>query len=145
MSSQERRKGRVKLRDVKNGIFSPWIVFLELLPAVGVGSVSPCFCALQVLQVASLSNETLEVTDEELHKLQGDITGGRDKGESWGSLPGGEVAELAPQQGFIGRKNGKMKLHLWPGSRNTPRKRKVCKEERPRAGSNIIHIKILFY
>lgn len=29
------------------------------------------FCALQVLQVASLSNETLEVTNEELHKLQG--------------------------------------------------------------------------
>ncbi|NWX64166.1 CEP41 protein, partial [Promerops cafer] len=42
-----------------------------------------------VLQVASLSNETLEVTNEELHKLQGDNTDGRDKGGELHPLPGG--------------------------------------------------------
>lgn len=45
------------------GNFFPWVVF----PAA-----DPCFCALQALQVASLSSETLEVTNEELHELQGD-------------------------------------------------------------------------
>uniref|UniRef100_A0A8C5JSV7 Rhodanese domain-containing protein n=1 Tax=Junco hyemalis TaxID=40217 RepID=A0A8C5JSV7_JUNHY len=50
----------------------------ELLPAVGVGSVCAGFCALQVLQVASLSNESLEVTSEELHKLPGAGAAGDD-------------------------------------------------------------------
>jgi len=30
-----------------------------------------CFCSLKVVQVASLSDETLEVTNEEIHKLEG--------------------------------------------------------------------------
>ncbi|NXY11702.1 CEP41 protein, partial [Pteruthius melanotis] len=37
-----------------------------------------------VIQVASLSNETLEVTSEELHKLQGDDIDGRSRGEEPG-------------------------------------------------------------
>lgn len=91
-----------------------------------LGSVSPCFCALQVIQVASLSNETLEVTNEELHKLRGDDICDRNKGgESWAPLPGGEVAELAVQQGSVRRKKqnftrGLQQFHA--GNRTTPKK-----------------------
>lgn len=92
-----------------------------------LGSVSPRFCALQVIQVASLSNETLEVTNEELHKLRGDDICGRNKvgGESWAPLPGGEVAELAVQQGSIRRKKqnftcGLQQFHA--GNRTSPKK-----------------------
>ncbi|NXY57501.1 CEP41 protein, partial [Callaeas wilsoni] len=37
-----------------------------------------------VIQVASLSNETLEVTNEELHELQGDNSNGRSRGRELG-------------------------------------------------------------
>ncbi|RLV88763.1 hypothetical protein DV515_00015307 [Chloebia gouldiae] len=51
-----------------------------------------------VLQVASLSNETLEVTNEELHKLQGDNADGRDKG--------GELGVTARDSGAAGDDTG---------------------------------------
>ncbi|NXT13844.1 CEP41 protein, partial [Prunella fulvescens] len=50
-----------------------------------------------VLQVASLSNETLEVTNEELHKLQGDNTDGRDKGGEGGDDAAGTNGKGSPE------------------------------------------------
>lgn len=111
--------GMWRVRSCRIGIFSSLDCFPWAAPCCGCGvSVCGCFCALQVLQVASLSNESLEVTNEELHKLQGDSTDGRDTGDSWGTLPGNVMWQVA----LIRRKNGKIKLHLWPGNRNTPKK-----------------------
>ncbi|NWZ90419.1 CEP41 protein, partial [Nesospiza acunhae] len=50
-----------------------------------------------VLQVASLSNESLEVTNEELHKLQGDSADGRDRGGELGDDGAGTNGKGSPE------------------------------------------------
>lgn len=59
-------------------IFGLGIVCLKPIPAVfhwrrwmRIKVFVPRLCFLQVIQVASLSDETLEVPNEEIHKLEG--------------------------------------------------------------------------
>lgn len=134
LSSKKRRKGKVKLGAVEGVgfcrlvIFFPGLLkatlgsfFLKLIPAVfpcheDVGiSVSLVLCPAGYpgrlpVQWNLGSDERGAAQAARWRHLWQEQRGG----ESWAPLPGGEVAELAVQQGSVRRK--KTKLHLWPAA-----------------------------